>query len=162
VRKNTIAGTNPGNPSLLPTLSDNIDVLVEHYIQPLGIIQGDYFFKELSNPIYPVASLIPFDGTSTCTLGAAGCRTYQLTQSINGPNAHIQGIEFQWEQRFSFLPGPLILLCYKKSRRQQGHLGRERARWVAIWRRTVAIEQGLCRSVRTGRAAGRVAALHMG
>jgi outer membrane receptor protein involved in Fe transport len=107
VRKNTIAGTNPGNPSLLPTLSDNIDVLVEHYIQPLGIIQGDYFFKELSNPIYPVASLIPFDGTSTCTLGAAGCRTYQLTQSINGPNAHIQGIEFQWEQRFSFLPGPL-------------------------------------------------------
>ena len=56
----------------------------------------------------------------------------------------------------------LVLLCYKKSRRQQGHLGRERARWVAIWRRTVAIEQGLCRSVRTGRAAGRVPALHMG
>ena len=58
--------------------------------------------------------------------------------------------------------GLLLLLCYKKSRRQQGHLGRERARWVAILRRTVAIEQGLCRSVRTGRAAGRVAALHMG
>jgi hypothetical protein len=33
----------------------------------------------------------------------------------------------------------LVLLCYKKSRRQQGHLGRERARWVAIWRCTVAI-----------------------
>jgi hypothetical protein len=56
----------------------------------------------------------------------------------------------------------LVVLCYKKSRRQQGHLGRERARWVAIWRRTVAIEQGLCRSVRSGRAAGRVAALHIG
>jgi hypothetical protein len=56
----------------------------------------------------------------------------------------------------------LVLLCYKKSRRQQGHLGKERARWVAIWRCTVAIEQGLCRSVLTGRAAGRVAAWHMG
>ena len=30
-----------------------------------------------------------------------------MTQSINGPNAHIQGFEAQWEQRFSFLPGIL-------------------------------------------------------
>jgi hypothetical protein len=48
----------------------------------------------------------------------------------------------------------LVLLCYKKSRRQQGHLGRERARWVAIWRRRVAMECGLCRSVLTGSATG--------
>jgi len=48
----------------------------------------------------------------------------------------------------------LLLLCYKKSRRQQGHLGRERARWVAIWRRRVAMECGLCRSVLTGSATG--------
>jgi TonB-dependent receptor len=98
-----------GNPSLVPTLSDNIDVLVEHYLQPLGIIQGGYFFKELHNPIYPVANLVGFDGTSFCTVGPStpNCRTYQLTQSINGPNAHLQGIEFQWEQRFSFLPGLL-------------------------------------------------------
>ena len=26
----------------------------------------------------------------------------------------------------------LVLLCYKNWRKQQGHLGRERARWVAI------------------------------
>jgi len=98
-----------GNPSLVPTLSDNIDILVEHYFQQLGIIQGGYFFKELHNPIYPVANLLGFDGTSFCTVGpsAPNCRTYQLTQSINGPNAHINGIEFQWEQRFSFLPGLL-------------------------------------------------------
>ena len=56
----------------------------------------------------------------------------------------------------------LVLLCYKKPRRQQGHLGRERAKWVAIRRRRVAIEDGLCRSVRTGSAAGRVAGLHTG
>ena len=56
----------------------------------------------------------------------------------------------------------LVLLCYKKPRRQQGHLGRERARWVEIWRRRVAIEDGLCRSVRTGSAARRVAGLRTG
>jgi hypothetical protein len=56
----------------------------------------------------------------------------------------------------------LVLLCYKKPRRQQGHLGRERAKWVAIRRCRVAIEDGLCRSVRTGSAARRVAGLRTG
>jgi hypothetical protein len=50
----------------------------------------------------------------------------------------------------------LVLLCYKKSRRQQGHLGRERARCAASWQRRVAMEYGLCRSVRAGSAAGGV------
>lgn len=34
----------------------------------------------------------------------------------------------------------IVLLCYKCGRRQQGHLGSERAKWVAIWRRRVAME----------------------
>lgn len=45
----------------------------------------------------------------------------------------------------------------KKSRRQRGHLGRERARCAAICWRRVAMEYGLCRSVRVGSAARRVA-----
>lgn len=86
-----------GNPNLVPTLSDNFDVLAEHYFQPLGIVQAGYFFKELHNPIYPIATLINnYNNTG---------RTYQQAQSINGPNAYIQGIELQWEQRFSVLPG---------------------------------------------------------
>jgi TonB-dependent receptor len=88
-----------GNPNLVPTKSNNYDILVEHYFQPLGILQAGWFYKQLSDPIYPTATLIPnFNGTGT---------TYQQTQSINGPGAHIQGFEAQWEQRFSFLPGLL-------------------------------------------------------
>jgi TonB-dependent receptor len=88
-----------GNPNLVPTLSDNFDLLAEHFFQPLGILQAGFFFKELHNPIYPIASLIPnYNNTG---------KTYQQTQAINGPNAHIQGFEAQWEQRFSFLPGIL-------------------------------------------------------
>jgi hypothetical protein len=34
----------------------------------------------------------------------------------------------------------LILLCYKRRCRQQGHLGRDRARCVAICRRRVAMD----------------------
>ncbi len=88
-----------GNPSLVPTKANNYDVLVEHFFQPLGILQAGWFYKQLSNPIYPTATLIPnYNGTG---------KTYQQTQSINGPNGHIQGFEAEWQQRFSFLPGVL-------------------------------------------------------
>jgi TonB-dependent receptor len=88
-----------GNPNLVPTKSNNYDILAEHYFQPLGILRAGWFYKQLSDPIYPTATLIPnYNGTG---------RTYQETQAINGPGAHLQGFEAQWEQRFSFLPGLL-------------------------------------------------------
>ncbi|HXM97452.1 MAG TPA: TonB-dependent receptor [Candidatus Dormibacteraeota bacterium] len=87
-----------GNPNLKPTKANNYDILIEHYFQPLGILQGGYFYKQLSNPIYQTASLL---GPTDPNPG------YRLLQTINGPSAHIQGIEVSWEQRFSFLPGLL-------------------------------------------------------
>jgi len=85
-----------GNPNLKPTKANNYDILLEHFFQPLGIIQGGYFYKQLSNPIYPTASTL---GPTDPNAG------FRLLQSINGPTAHIQGVEVSWEQRFSFLPG---------------------------------------------------------
>jgi len=84
-----------GNANLKPTKANNYDVLVEHFFQPLGIIQGGYFYKQLSNPIYGTSSLL---GPTDPNAG------FRLLQSVNGPSAHIQGIEVSWEQRFSFLP----------------------------------------------------------
>lgn len=97
-----------GNPKLVPTKSDNFDILAEHYFQPLGILQFGYFYKNLNDPIYPTANVAYYDGTNLCAQGSSpSCRQWQIAQSINGPGAHIQGIEMQWEQRFSFLPGML-------------------------------------------------------
>src|SRR5271166_6645003 len=62
---------------------------------------------------------------------------------------HDHGIELL---SFRKINGQLVLLCYKNWRRQQGHLGRERARWAAIWRRRLAMECGVCRSVLIGSA----------
>jgi TonB-dependent receptor len=87
-----------GNADLKPTKSNNYDILIEHYFQPLGILQGGYFYKQLSDPIYPTRSLISAGQPN------AG---FFLFEPINGPSAHIQGIELAWEQRFSFLPGLL-------------------------------------------------------
>src|SRR6266404_174902 len=84
-----------GNPALKPTKANNFDVLVEHFFQPLGILQAGFFYKQLSDPIYPTIAILasgPFVG-------------FQQQQSINGPNAHIAGFEAAWEQRLSRLPG---------------------------------------------------------
>jgi TonB-dependent receptor len=86
-----------GNPALKPTHANNYDVLVEHYFRPYGILQAGFFYKTLSDPIYPTTSVI--------TTGQfAG---FHQQESINGPSGHIAGIEGAWEQRLSFLPGLL-------------------------------------------------------
>jgi TonB-dependent receptor len=85
-----------GNPDLKPTKANNFDLLVEHFFQPLGVIQAGFFYKQLSDPIYPTVTLL---GPTDPNAG------FRLVQSVNGPNAHITGFEAAWEQRFSFLPG---------------------------------------------------------
>jgi TonB-dependent receptor len=86
-----------GNPNLKPTKANNYDLLAEHYFQPLGILQAGFFYKQLSDPIYPTA----------ITILSGPQAGYLLTQSINGPSAHITGFEAAWEQRLSRLPGLL-------------------------------------------------------
>jgi TonB-dependent receptor len=86
-----------GNPALKPTKGKNYDILVEHYFRPYGILQAGFFYKTLSDPIYPTTSIIisgPFVN-------------FHQQESINGPTGHITGFEAAWEQRLSFLPGLL-------------------------------------------------------
>jgi TonB-dependent receptor len=86
-----------GNPALKPTQANNYDLLGEHYFRPYGILQAGFFYKTLTNPIYPTTSVIT-SGTYT---------GFHQQESINGPNGHITGIEAAWEQRLAFLPGLL-------------------------------------------------------
>ncbi len=81
-----------GNPDLKPTHAQNLDILLERYIKPVGIIQGGFFYKALTDPIY--SEIVPYNGLTASTL-------------LNGPSAHISGIEAAWQQSLSFLPGAL-------------------------------------------------------
>jgi len=92
-----------GNPGLLSTKANNVDIMIEHFFQPLGILQAGFFYKDLSNPIYGTTSTVQASDPVYGALYAG----YQKQQSINGPNANIEGFEAMWEQRLSFLPGVL-------------------------------------------------------
>ena len=86
-----------GNPSLIPTHANDFDLLIEHYLKSVGIIQAGWFYKDLTDPIYTVQ-------TTPTTGPFAG---FKVTQKINGPGAHITGVEMNWQQHFTFLPGLL-------------------------------------------------------
>ena len=86
-----------GNPGLKPTHAQNFDILLERYLKPVGVISGGFFYKYLTDPIFNANSLL--------TSGQFAGSVQQ--QPINGPNAHIAGLELAWQQRLSFLPGVL-------------------------------------------------------
>ncbi len=92
-----ITAVTKGNPNLKPTHAHNFDILFEHYLKSVGIIEGGWFYKALADPIYSV-TFVPTTGQF------AGDR---VSQPINGPSAYITGIEMAWEQHLSRLPGLL-------------------------------------------------------
>jgi len=86
-----------GNPTLRPTHANDFDLLFEHYLKSVGIVEAGWFYKDLSDPIFQIQ-------TNPTTGTFAG---FQERQPINGRKAHITGIEFAWQQHFTTLPGLL-------------------------------------------------------
>lgn len=86
-----------GNPNLKRECAQNFDLLMEHYLKPVGVIQAGVFYKHLTDPIFTAQTRLSggqFDG-------------FLQTQPINGPSADLTGIEVAWQQHLTFLPGLL-------------------------------------------------------
>ncbi len=104
-----------GNPSLRPEHANNYDLLYEDYLQPLGLIQAGFFFKQLQAP--QVETTLP-GGLSLADFPAGYFPTSvqtvlaeypgdAITQYTNGQNAYIYGLELSFQQHFNYLPGVL-------------------------------------------------------
>lgn len=85
-----------GNSALRPTTSNNLDLLVEHYFQSVGVVSGGLFYKRLKDYIYPFVLFQPIDG-----------ERFQITQPRNGDAASLWGMEVAFQNQLRFLPGPL-------------------------------------------------------
>ncbi|HDP98411.1 MAG TPA: TonB-dependent receptor, partial [bacterium] len=84
-----------GNPDLKPTTSQNIDLMFEHFFQGIGIASGGFFYKNLQDIIY----------VQTSKVVGGVYDDYEIEQAINGGSAKLYGLELNWQQEFSFLPG---------------------------------------------------------
>ena len=92
-----------GNPNLKAETADNFDVLVEHYLNPFGMISGGFFYKRLTDPI--VTNTFVLDNFQPSPVAPVG--TYTVTQPVNAGSAWIAGFEAAYLQHLTFLPGKL-------------------------------------------------------
>ena len=67
------------------------------------MIEGGYFYKQITQPIYPQKSTVPATGSPLSQLYAGA----YVQQEVNGDHAYVQGFEFAYQQHLSNLPGVL-------------------------------------------------------
>jgi len=84
-----------GNPDLEPTLSYNFDLLAEHYLTGIGIVSGGFFYKAMDKIIY----------TSFYDQVGGTYDGFEVEQPVNGETASLYGVEINWQQQLTFLPG---------------------------------------------------------
>ena len=82
-----------GNPNLKAEHADNMDLLYERSLKPVGLLQAGVFYKRLSDPIVPLNTTLS-DGTIQ-------------SQPQNAGSAYVYGFEIAFQQHFTYLPGLL-------------------------------------------------------
>lgn len=87
-----------GNPDLVPAHSKNIDMMLEYYAGPLGIMSFGYFSKDIKDYFY-TAVLENYT--------VQGKEYEEVKMPMNGTGATLSGWEMNIQQQLSFLPGAL-------------------------------------------------------
>ena len=91
------------NPNLKDQKASNYDLSTEYYFEPAGVVSVSVFSKEISRFIYTASGAVVASGPDN---GFDGSYTgYVLTTQYNGGSASIRGIELNYNQQFTKLPG---------------------------------------------------------
>jgi TonB-dependent receptor len=83
-----------GNPDLLPTFSNNFDVMGEYFLKDIGLITVGVFYKDLSNYIFKDSSVQNINSVD-----------YLVTQPKNIKEASLLGFEMGITKRFTEFKG---------------------------------------------------------
>jgi iron complex outermembrane receptor protein len=83
-----------GNPTLLPYLSDNLDLGGEWYYAQNSYVSVDAFVKEVTNFVVGGTITQPINGV---TLPGGAPAIFSVTSQVNGPSAEVRGIELAWQ-----------------------------------------------------------------
>ena len=93
-----------GNPDLNPYRAWNFDASVEYYFARDGVIQIGAFYKKIENFIVDVT----YEGDDAPYNGVFHDVMFDKASiPLNGDNATVKGVEFNYQQALTFLPYPL-------------------------------------------------------
>ncbi|MBM3853148.1 MAG: TonB-dependent receptor [Verrucomicrobia bacterium] len=91
-----------GNPALKPYTSDNFDVSVARYFSGIGQVSAGAFLKEITNYFRSFRGTVDAGPNNGFNGEYAG---WTITQNRNIGRARIRGLEFNYQQQYTFLPG---------------------------------------------------------
>lgn len=98
-----------GNPLLDPFRATNYDASVEWYFQNEGLLALAVFYKDIDSFIVTLPQSIVWNelGLPDELLQGAALPTdtFQVTRKLNGEGGSLHGVELQYQQPFTFLPG---------------------------------------------------------
>ena len=98
-----------GNPLLDPFRATNYDASIEWYFQNEGLLAAAVFYKDIDSFITSVTESIVWSdlGLPDDLLQGAARPTdvFLVTRKINGQGGSLHGLEIQYQQPFTFLPG---------------------------------------------------------
>lgn len=92
------------NAGLGPQTSENWDVGIEYYFEPVGLLSANVFRKNMKDFI--VTGIVGIVGTGADNGFDGDYAGYDLQTTFNGGEAKIEGFELAYQQRFEFLPAP--------------------------------------------------------
>jgi TonB-dependent receptor len=90
-----------GNPALVAEHANDYDILYERYLPSVGMIEGGYFYKQITRPLYLEQYIVPESGSPLSQLYAGD----EAQQEVDGDHAYVQGIELAYQQHLTALPG---------------------------------------------------------
>jgi len=97
-------GTSTGNPNLDPWRSTNYGVNFEYYMNPTSMVALQFFYIDVQSFIVNGSSL-------NCNLpdedGVVRHHCIAITEPVQGSGNSLYGVEFDYRQGFTFLPGLL-------------------------------------------------------
>ncbi|WP_332308765.1 TonB-dependent receptor domain-containing protein [Sphingobium sp. TCM1] len=97
----TISG---GNPDLKPEYTWGVDASLEYYLSGGGLASVSAFHRWVDNVLYQNQQAVGSDLYDSNGVDRSG---YLLTSTFNGTSGRLYGVEFNYQQQFSFLPSPL-------------------------------------------------------
>ncbi|MGF7151184.1 TonB-dependent receptor [Sphingomonas zeicaulis] len=101
-----------GNPMLDPFRATNYDASVEWYFARESLLAAAVFYKKIDSFITTVTDVVPWASLGlpdSLLIGtpASPDEDFEVTRKINGTGGTLKGLEVQYQQPFSFLPGAL-------------------------------------------------------
>jgi len=102
---------NGGDPLLDPFRAKTVDLSFEYYFAEQSLLGLSFFYKDIDSFVQTSRETRPFNTSGLpesllAGTGASPTDDFQFNIPVNTPGGDLQGVEFSWQQPFTFLPEP--------------------------------------------------------